>query len=282
MRTAIPPVPRHTIAALMFAIGLLACCGGCSEGTPLEPDADLLVVRAYLFAGQPVTDIQLTETLPLGSTDSSAPPVNDAAVTLVKDGRSYPLERSAGDSGYYHYPGSDLAVVAGDRFELVVLYRGRTVTARTTVPAAPEAVALSRDTMIIPENPDITFLRSDSSRVTVSWTSAPGALWYVVVENMDPDPAPIVLPNAPFNRARQRFIAPPAEASAFTIGVMNLTHYGRHRITVYRINEEYAALYRTRQQDSRDLNEPLTNIVNGLGIFSAFNGTATTLVIAPR
>ena len=29
--------------------------------------------------------------------------------------------------------------------------------------------------------------------------------------------------------------------------------------------------YENLEQDSRDLNEPPTNIVNGLGIFSAFN-----------
>jgi hypothetical protein len=282
MRTAIPSLARHTVAVLLSAVCLLACCAGCSEGTPMEPDADLLVVRAYLYAGQPVSDIQLTGTLPLGSADSIAPPVNDASVALVKEGRRYPLERSAGDSGYYRYAGADLAVLAGDRFDLVVQHRGRTVTAHTTVPVAPQAVALSRDTMMIPENPDFTFLRGDSSRVSVSWTGATAALWYVVVENLEANPEPIVLPNAPFNRARQRFIAPPTEANAFTIGVMNLTHYGRHRVTVYRINEEYAGLYRTRQQDSRDLNEPLTNIVNGLGIFSAFHGAATTLVVTKR
>ena len=32
-----------------------------------------------------------------------------------------------------------------------------------------------------------------------------------------------------------------------------------------------ADLYESREQDSRDLNEPLTNISNGLGVFSAFN-----------
>ncbi|MBC8181278.1 hypothetical protein H8E88_09140 [candidate division KSB1 bacterium] len=40
---------------------------------------------------------------------------------------------------------------------------------------------------------------------------------------------------------------------------------------VFRVNQEYGDLYQSRNQDSRDLNEPLTNIVNGLGVFSAFN-----------
>jgi len=46
-------------------------------------------------------------------------------------------------------------------------------------------------------------------------------------------------------------------------------------VSVYRVNQEYADLYEGRRQDSRDLNEPSTNIENGLGVFSAFNSDST-------
>ena len=36
------------------------------------------------------------------------------------------------------------------------------------------------------------------------------------------------------------------------------------------MNQEYADLYEGRVQDSRDLNEPPSNILGGLGVFSAF------------
>jgi len=50
--------------------------------------------------------------------------------------------------------------------------------------------------------------------------------------------------------------------------------YGRHRVILYRVNEEYANLYENRNQDSRDLNEPPSNIEGALGVFSAFNSVA--------
>ena len=34
---------------------------------------------------------------------------------------------------------------------------------------------------------------------------------------------------------------------------------------MYRVNEEYAGLYENQTQDSRDLNEPPSNIEGGLG-----------------
>ncbi|MFC1529786.1 hypothetical protein ACFL6R_03610 [Gemmatimonadota bacterium] len=61
-----------------------------------------------------------------------------------------------------------------------------------------------------------------------------------------------------------------------------LTHYGEHLVRIYRINQEYADLYGSRQQDTRDLNEPLTNIQNGLGVFSAFNSTEFTFSAIPQ
>ena len=53
--------------------------------------------------------------------------------------------------------------------------------------------------------------------------------------------------------------------------MIHYTQYGKHKITIYKVNEEYALLYETSAQDSRDLNEPYTNINNGLGNFSGFS-----------
>ncbi len=46
-----------------------------------------------------------------------------------------------------------------------------------------------------------------------------------------------------------------------------------------RVNEEYAPLYATLQQDSRDLNEPFTNITGGLGVFTAFAADTTSVTV---
>jgi hypothetical protein len=64
------------------------------------------------------------------------------------------------------------------------------------------------------------------------------------------------------------------------INLFTLEFVGPHLVTVYRVNEEYDNLYRARLQDSRDLNEPPTNIVNGLGVFSAFSGQTVAFAVA--
>ncbi|MBM3298349.1 MAG: DUF4249 family protein [Deltaproteobacteria bacterium] len=275
--------PLMPLIRIGLSIGLLMSVilglTSCSEGSPVEPTTELVVVRGYLYAGEPVTDIQLTKTISLSSVDSTAPPVNDASVDLIKEGRTYRLVLTPGDSGYYHYPGNDLEVKEGDRFDINVRYGGRTATATTSVPPPPDSVTLSSETLVIPATTDFGFFRPDTNRLVIQWSNPTGSLYYVVVENIETNPEPIVIGIGPLERARGRFISPPTSSNSYMINILSLTHYGRHRVKVYRINEEYADLYRSRQQDSRDLNEPLTNITNGLGVFSAFNSVSAYFAV---
>ena len=258
----------------MLAAVLLA---GCTEESVLSPDSTLVVVRGYLYADEPVSQIQLTQTLSLGSSDSTAPPVNDAEVALFKGNARYDLVPSPGDSGYYYYPGDGLTVRAGDEFSIEVVYGDQVITAETVVPPPPGNVTLSKERLSFPDFDTLWELRQqgvgmDSIRammtLTVSWEGEQDALYYVVVENLEDDPKAV---ESQFMRGSMRFISRPFSGDQYAINANMMSHFGRHEAVVYRVNQEYADLYQSRNQDSRDLNEPLTNIENGLGVFSAFN-----------
>lgn len=68
-----------------------------------------------------------------------------------------------------------------------------------------------------------------------------------------------------------RFISEPTIDNFFVVRLLLLETLGLHQAEVYRVNAECAQLYENRTQDSRDLNEPPSNIRNGLGVFSAFD-----------
>jgi len=271
---------KKVMAVWPLAALFLACEGD----TGLESRQDLIVVRAYIYAHEPVADIQITRTLSLGSEATSAPPVNDAQVSLVKSDKTYNLVASPGDSGYYHYPGADLHIETGDKFTIQVTHNSLQSTGTTTVPKPPAGVSLSNDTLFIRsgypfgpggnpgapgENPG--GIPTDDI-LEVTWDEDSEALFYLMVENLEDTPvqADSLFPD--FMRPA-RFVSSPTNLNRYSISGRDITHLGRHRIKVYRVNQEYADLYSTRQQDSRDLNEPLSNIENGLGIFSAFNST---------
>ena len=265
-------------AAIFFAlVFLLVLFLGCTKNSVLGPDVELAVIRAYLYANDPVDDVQITSTLSLGSEETDGPPINDAAVWLVKGGQRYDLQPSPGDSGYYAYPGADLGVNAGDIFEIHVDYFGQVASGTTVVPEAPKNANISGNTLYVPNlstMEDMWNFTFDSTRhqVTVRWEDDPSSLFYVVIENLEANPDSVdVFGGGMMMGGMRRFISSPMNFHEYRIMFQSVSFYGRHRIHVFRVNQEYADLYTSRQQDSRDLNEPLTNIQNGLGVFSAFN-----------
>ncbi|MBO6573833.1 MAG: DUF4249 family protein [Rhodothermales bacterium] len=277
---------------LMGAALLLAAC----DSTATQPAGDDLVVEAFLFTEEPVNNIRITEAIPLSETsesDSLETPVNDAVVTLFKEGVPFRLKAS-GTDGFYHYDGDDLAVEEGDTFRLTVERGNTSIQAETTVPERPEGVALSSDRVEIVRiviGPGGLQTPGGESRVReslqrasirVGWENSRRDLHFVVVNSLVGENPRYILPE--FIRVRFepfRLVTEPTDDSAFDVNLRTLEVFGAHQAVVYRVNKEYADLYAGREQDSRDLNEPPSNIEGGLGVFSAFAGVAMPFAVVP-
>jgi len=255
------------LKCISLTISIFAFTISCTDDSLNIPDNTLVVVQAYLYENEPVTEIRLTETIVIDADTTSAPPINNAQVILVKNDSSYSLFSSAGDSGYYHYPGIDLNVNSGDKFDLKIYYDDQYIFAQTVVPASPVNISISDENLevieFIPGNPGLM----DENTLEVTWLNENDELFYLVIDNIEVNPLEI---ETGFSRMPRKWISQPMNRDFFSINQRAVTHYGLHRIKLFRLNQEYADLYQSRTQDSRDLNEPLTNIENGLGIFSAF------------
>ncbi len=276
-------MPTKPVMIEMTLAGLILL-GGCTQESPLISEEELIVVWAFLYAGEPVTDIRLTSTVPLIVDTSEASPINNALVTLITDGERYECESSPGDSGYYHCAGTDLIIETGDEFTIEIEHGDQFVTAKTSVPEKPISVAISSSVMEVPDFSESgrrafqQWRESENNDIVVTWNNEDELWYYVTLLNIDDDPNPEPI-NA-FGRENLRsFIFPPLNDDTYRIRLPSITHLGLHRITVYRVNQEYVDLYESREQDSRDLNEPLTNIEGGLGVFAAFNSESVVLDI---
>lgn len=266
--------------ALAGILGLV----NCTNDSLLDLDFEQVVIRAYLYAGESVTDIQITSTLALGSEDTLAPPVNDARVSLFKDGSEYKLRPDPEKNGYYFYDGSNLLVEPDDLFEIKVDYFGEVASGTTVVPQPPQNITSSSNVLMIPTG-FIGFNQDSISQIQIRWDQKPDALYFVTIDNTEHNPEQISFGGrfqGPAGQSPRRFISVPRSSNEYQIARFNLTHYGRHLVRVYHVNQEYADLYISRQQDSRDLNEPLTNIHNGLGVFSAFSSDSVIFTAYPQ
>ena len=273
----------NRIISLISLIGILGLVT-CTNESLLDPDFEQVVIRGYLYAGESVTDIQITSTLALGSEDTLAPPVNNARVSLFKDGSEYKLKPDPAKSSYYFYDGSDLLVEPGDLFEIKVDYFGKVASGTTVVPQPPKNITSSSNILMIPTG-FIGFNPDSSGQIQITWDQEPDALYFVTIDNTENNPEQITFggrSQGPAGQGPRRFISVPRSSNEYQIGRFSLTHYGRHLVRIYHVNQEYADLYISRQQDSRDLNEPLSNIYNGLGVFSAFSSDSVLFTAYPQ
>jgi hypothetical protein len=260
-------IPSYLI--LILAALHLSC-----NKNPIVPEETQMVLRGYLYENKPVHDIQITSSISIASGDTTYPPISNATVILTKNGTRYPLSPDVAQPGYYYYAGNDVSVNVGDDFTIDVDHNGQHVTAETVVPQKPVQVAISvstlrfqRDTIETPFGTRTTVTGLDSAIVT--WSNQAGDYFFITTESVDPS-RQLLRDSTSGGMFSFRSISQPTNRASFRINDNSILYTGTHILRVYHVNKEYADLYRSRQQDSRVLNEPLTNVKNGLGIFTSF------------
>jgi len=259
----------------IFLLLILTSLTSCLEVEELDIE-DNFVIEAFLYGGETIDDIKLKTTYTLDAPEDLSEPITNASVILQKDGIAYELESSA-DQGFYNYNGNDLTVSSGDKFQIEVNFNNRIATAQTTIPSPPTGVAIDVAIASIPRitvlNPSALLqLRQALSDllINVTWDNPNDDWHYIVVENIEAIQDAIF--PAQLEEALQnfRFVSEPTQNDIQVVIGAGLRHYGTHKVTVYRVNQEYADIFENRTQDSRDLNEPPSNIDNALGIFTGF------------
>jgi Domain of unknown function (DUF4249) len=262
---------------LGILLGLLTgtICLQCSEEVKTD---DNFVMEAYIFSNENVKNIKITETLPIESGDTIAPAIEDAMVILKKESQEYFLQFEKISKTYF-YSGNNLQVKPNDLFKITVTNKSRTATATTVVPQPTKGLQLSDDKINIPQiqlnlstQAQLTALFANA-RLTVNWDNPEDELHFIAIESLDKfDPIfPSNFPSTIVGLFRTfRFVSAPNRNHSYDIVGLSLETYGRYRVKVYRVNKEYADLFENQTQDSRDLNEPPSNVTNAFGLFSAF------------
>ena len=261
-----------TLMVILFAI--LISLAGCEK---IEMSSELninLVLNAYLYEDEPVTSIGLSETLPFTSSDTVFPLISDANISIQWQDQDFPLLPSD-SAGFYHCPDSNLKIIAGEKYDIEIFHGEDVLTSETTVPQKPDSMRLSVSSIQI--DPDLTpreMRLAGIADIEVTWSNQDGDYFYVLVENIEENPGDIEFGFSGSGGKFQnfRFLSAPFITDTYVIRVfLSVQQYGTHRVKLFRVNQEYADLYENREQDSRNLTEPLSNVNNGLGIFTAFS-----------
>lgn len=267
---------NRNIAFLFVTILSLWSCD--NTQTPIS---DNYVIEGFIYANEPVTDIKIKKIRPLISEDTVEEVISDALV-VISDGLNDFVLDFNGNTGKYESFSTDLEIKSGNTYQLYVTVGSRASFSETVIPDTPKGVRLSADTLAIPELKLSLGLRDqiiqlfNDGRIKLEWNNPLEESFYVVIEErVHPDDFLPLLPEEIPANAREllnsfRFISEPSQETSFDIIGIALQTYGLHVATVYKVNQEYEELFNNLEQDSRDLNEPPSNISGALGIFTGF------------
>lgn len=258
------------------AVLLMGCVKeGAEQPVDYDPQA---VVEAYLLPGSPIS-VRITREMPFQEQDTA----NGIAGLVVVVEHAGTLDTLTDEGAGDYWGDSAHAVTASGTYSLHFAYNGRTVSGTTTIPAAPMGLGLSATTLQIPvldmssgpPSGGITF----PDPIDVTWQNPEAAYHLVVVECIEADPETIADSDAP---VRARFRTEPTTNTEAQLSFRDFTYFGTHRVILYRLNADYAALYLDNGANSQNLTTPQTNIVNGLGIFTGVNTDTLLLEVVEQ
>ena len=271
-----------------FSIFLfLSILSSCYESELIFEDQYEAVVEAYLYVDKVDNQVKLTNMISFGSDTVGGEMITGAQITMHHKPDSWILTHNDSIPGTY-YLEEELTMTAGDTFSLSVELDEEVLTAITIIPDNPPPVSMSAYRINIPKVESMMGFREIEmpDPLELTWDNPEAKYYFLNIQNIESYPIS-VMPDPPADRPSAgggfafQMITQPTNDNFYTIDLRQLTHYGTHRIIFTSVNDEYVSLYNSLNQDTRELNEPYSNIENGLGIFTAFNSDTLYFEVVP-
>lgn len=255
--------------AAFFALFFAAC----SQLDVQVATTDQAVVEGYLFADHLVV-VKVTKEGVYGK-DSINIPIQGLHIR-VSDGLNEEILTEL-DSG--NYTSKAMVARAGKSYSLKFDYMGRTVASSTVIPYKPQDFTQSAVTLTVPTmggGPSSSSSSTIPDPIELNWTSDLTDYYMVVAQNAESNASLI---NSDANAPKRVFRNEPTQSNSNLLDFKNFSYLGKHYIILMRLNAEYAALYKASNTSSQNLTAPISNVTNGLGIFTGINSDTLFLYV---
>lgn len=250
---------------------------GCLKTTEdLETGFDIPIVESFLSPGNELL-VKLSSAIPYTTDTSLAVSTNlsNLIVYIHADSTTYLLSEISDSAGYYKDTAAELKVEENKTYFLEFEYNDNNVTSSTLTPLKPENFETSVSSIEMEKITEETGWSPPNSMtdIELSWDDEQNDYYLINIQYME-DEYDTINTIIEIDDAYEmaNFTSEPMQDNIYALKSMQFMFFGEYRIILYRISEEYAQLYETLSQSSLEgLAEPPTNIVNGKGIFAAFN-----------
>lgn len=234
----------------------------CKKSSSTDNSVYLPVVEGYLMPGHALS-IKLYQQKSLTDTSKYGPAITGEQV-YVSDG-STKVQLTESPKGTYTY--SDQTFLAeGKTYTLQFNYLTYAVSAQTVMPGKPLNFATQYGSVTLPATIDPNAANTTIDKLT--WDN-PNSLNHVLVfDNKDGTDFPLT--NFRGNRPAN-FELNTDGAAFFNLTQGTFPYYGHYTVVLLRVNQEFIDLIKsnTSNSTSQNLANIPTNVVNGLGIFTA-------------
>lgn len=261
---------KFFFSLLVVTLALLSC-NKTETGYNTSP-----VVECYVIPGDTVV-FHVTKQIAFGSdsiTDGEG--ITGLAISFFKNNESYSLT----DQGDGIYSLSSATFEPGDELTFSFTYGSEEVSGYTYIPSTPLDFECSVSSMAIERMDTASGPPSGTmpDPAELTWTNSDNSNYLVVVENLEETLDPIRDfgdEEPPGNFFRKS----PTTSSSERLSPMDFQYYGEHRIILFHVLPDYAALYDQNSTTSINLTNPSTSINYGFGIFSGLHSDTLYITI---
>ncbi|MCA1764037.1 MAG: DUF4249 family protein [Cryomorphaceae bacterium] len=255
-----------------FTLGVLGMLmlSGCAKDDYSEENdiSKKLVVEAYVYAGEPINHVKISKVHNEG--DASPVPVETANVRVFQDDLEFTLTPHPEIPGRYIQSDTSMLPLAYGESKLRISYQGRTHMANSAMPESISNLEVSAETITV--TPDDT----ETTLAEITWNPVENAAGYCIfIRNQSENATPIG--NANYGEPSENPFLIVNHNHKVELKSSHFTHFGEYEIYVTAVNEEYARIYESNNSGS--FASAPSNIENGWGVFTNFNGKTKTIVV---
>jgi len=253
---------------LLNLLIIILIINGCKKEENKE-FTDTPIIESYLEPGG-YLNVTVRRQIPFSSNVVYADDdINNLDIKVTFNNSTYQLT----PSGNGKYIDSSKVVAEGDNYNLSFSFNSKNVKAYTYIPSKPVNMAQSVTEIDIQKMDSASGPPNQGTMpdpVKITWDNFDASYYLLVVENMETT----LIPIRSFGGKEppgHRFRKSPTNLTSEEIRDMDFQYYGQHRLILYHVLPDYAALYKDNSTSSQNLTNPSTSITNGYGIFTGLN-----------
>lgn len=268
-------IRKQTFTIIAFLTFLFISLHSCKKDSASA--ISLPVVQAYLYGGQAIT-VKLYQQKSLTDTAKYGSPIIGQQLSISDGSNTISLSETA--KGVYTYADTTF-LAAGKTYTLSFQYLGKTVSAQTVMPQKTQQFATQHSTVnyVYGSAPDI---KPDTLN-KFTWDN-PDSLDHVIVfNNLDGNNFPLA-GRGGFGQQSNAFEYDTEGKSVFYVVSNSFPYYGNYQVTLLSANKEYIDLLKSNTigANSQNLLNTPTNVVNGIGIFTALQADTLSFIVYNR